>query len=85
MVSIVFKTKCPVLNYVHFTDRQCCCKMSLKFVNYSYRIFNLTLELRLRSYLVSDPISLNPYMVFLAWNHGKKIKKESNSIVGLYC
>ena len=31
-------------------------------------------------------ISLNPYMVFQTWNHGEKEKKkESNSIVSLYC
>ena len=30
-------------------------------------------------------ISLNPYMPFQTWNHGKKKKKESNSIVSLYC
>ena len=31
-------------------------------------------------------ISLNPYMGFQTWNHGKKKKKkESNSIVSLYC
>ena len=29
-------------------------------------------------------ISLNPYMVFQAWNHGKKKKKESNSILLAY-
>ena len=28
-------------------------------------------------------ISSNPYMVFQTWNHGKKSKKESNSIVSL--
>ena len=28
--------------------------------------------------------SLNPYMVFQTWNHGKKEKKESNSIVACY-
>ena len=33
-------------------------------------------------------ISLNPYMVFQTWNldsKEKKRKKESNSIVSLYC
>ena len=30
-------------------------------------------------------ISLNPYMIFQTWNHGEKKKKESNSIVSLYC
>ena len=33
-------------------------------------------------------ISLNPYMVFQTWKSGimeKKRKKESNSIVSLYC
>ena len=30
-------------------------------------------------------ISLNPCMVFQIWNHEKKKKKESNSIVRLYC
>ena len=33
-------------------------------------------------------ISLNPYMVFQTWKSGileKKKKKQSNSIVSLYC